>query len=89
MTRPLENLLTDPPKEDSEDLTDDEVAGALEAETSSDVARRVRQEIQESPFTVKAHELRRRGDSLFWRVRLVAGGGVEKALVFRADWLGG
>ncbi len=89
MTRPLlETLLTDPPKEDSDDLADDEVAGALESETSSDIAQRVRQEILDTSFTVKAHELRRRGDSLFWRVRLVAGD-VEKVLVFRADWLGG
>lgn len=88
MTRPLETLMNDPPKEDSEDLTDEEVAGALEAKTSSDVARLVRQEVLDSSFTVKAHELRRRGDALFWRVRLVARD-VEKVLVFRADWLGG
>ncbi len=80
--------MTDPPKEDSEDLTDEEVAGALEAKTSSDVARRVQQEILDSSFTIKAHELRRRGESLFWRVRLVDGA-VEKSLVFRVDWLGG
>lgn len=88
MTQPLETLLTDPPKEDSDDLTDDEVAAAIETKDSSGVVQRLRGEIIETTFTVKAHELRRRGDSLFWRVRLVAGD-VEKVLVFRADWLGG
>lgn len=88
MTRPIATLLENPPQEDSDDLSDEEIEGAMDSETSSDVAQRVRQEILDSAFRVKAHELRRRGEDLFWRVRLVSGA-VEKVLVFRANWLGG
>lgn len=88
MTKPIATLLENPPKEDSEDLSDEEIEGAMASETSSDIAQRVRREILETPFRVKAHELRRRGEELFWRVRLVSGA-VEKVLVFRANWLGG
>lgn len=82
-------VVEDPPKEDSPDLTDDEVEAAVDTRDAEDLAKLTAKAVaQDTEFTVTGHELRRRGDHLFWRTRLVAGGEPDKVLVFRVDWLG-
>lgn len=82
-------LIDDPPKEDSPDLSDDEVEAAVETKGMEDLAKLIAQEVaHDSSFVVSGHELRRRGDSLYWRARLVgAEGEPDKVLVYKVDWL--
>lgn len=81
----MNKLIEGPPKEDSEDLTDEEISRAIPTRGSSDVARALKTEAL--GVSIKAHELRRRGDNLFWRVRLATD--PERTLIFGVNWLGG
>ena len=85
-----------PPKEDSEDLTDEEIARAVIVASASELAHAISEELRSDPesantggFTVQSHELRRRGENLFWRTRLVSSQEPPKVLVYRVNWLGG
>lgn len=78
-----------PPKEDSPDLTDEEIERAIPTGDSSDLARHIIEELRHSNgFAVSRYENRRRGERLFLRVRLVAPKEPDKVLVFSVDWLG-
>lgn len=82
--------LEPPPPEDSEDLTDVEVAHAVPTTDRRDLAHRIATALRISgpEFSLKGHELRRRKPHLYWRVRLVSAEEPDRVLVFRADWLG-
>lgn len=83
-------LIEDPPTEDSPDLTDDEIEQAVDTKGMEDLARLIAQEHRHDPdFIVAGHELRRRGEDLFWRVRY-SGPDPEpdKVLVFKVNWIG-
>lgn len=82
MSAHLESFLENPPKEDSQDLSDDEVAGAVATDDAEDVVRFLR---EQGPIVILAHELRRRGDDLYWRVRIEP----DRSFVFQVSWLGG
>lgn len=90
MSLRLEDLINDPPQEDSEDLTDEEVAQALPTNNHQELAQHLVEEIRrQEGLAVKSHELRRRGEDLFWRTHLVvAPGEPDRILVFRVNWLG-
>lgn len=82
-------IIDDPPVEDSPDLTDEEIERAIPTGDAHDLARALIEEIRRSKgFAVRRYENRRRGDRLFWRVRLVAPKEPDKVLVFSVDWLG-
>lgn len=89
MPRLLESMVEEPPKEDSNDLTDDEVAQAVPTRSYGELAKLLTDELRRCPGVgVKAHERRRRGEDLFWRTRLT-GAEPERVLVFKVNWLGG
>ncbi len=74
----LPSVVEDPPKEDSLDLTDEEVLGAIPSRNIAEVLAELKLRVVPGPFT---HELRRR-TSLFWRIRSEA-----EVLVFHVPWL--
>lgn len=87
--KPLIKLVEDPPKEDSPDLTDDEIEDATDTEGPDDLAQVVVEEIKLSKkFSVGGYELRRRGDDLFLRVRLVCAQEPARVLIYKVSWLG-
>jgi len=76
------------PDEDSEDLTEDEVAQAIPTEDTHALSQRIVAVLRESPGTqLEKHELRRRKPHLYWRARLRKPTGEEVVLVFVTDWL--
>ena len=82
-------VVEDPPKGDSPDLSDDEVEGAVDTRDVDDLAKLTAKAVaQDAGFTVTGHELKRRGDHLYWRTRMAAADEPDKVLVFRVDWLG-
>lgn len=86
----LESLVQAPPQEDSEDLSDEEIERAVPTTGYKDLAEHLKEELQREPgLTVKSHERRRRGESLYWRTRLVRGSEPDRILVYQANWLGG
>lgn len=86
----LEDFADDPPQEDSEDLSDEEIHGAVPTCSASELGKHLIEELRRSEgLAVKGHELRRRGEDLFWRTRLVRAEEPERVLIFRVDWLGG
>jgi len=89
--RLLQSLIDDPPKEDSEDLTDEEIALARPTKNLNELTKCIVEEIRRREgLAVKRHELRRRGKDLFWRTHLVVTPDEpERVLLFRVDWLGG
>lgn len=89
--RTLESLVEDPPKEDSADLTDEEIAQAIVTTSHKELAQHLIEELRRRDgLVVKSHELRRRGENLFWRTHLVfTPDEPDRVLLFRVDWLGG
>jgi hypothetical protein len=76
------SILASPiPEDDSTDLTDDEIQGAIDSHSAVGIAKSV-QELR-AQKTVAGHELRRRKPHLYWRIRFEN----EKPLVFQVDWL--
>jgi hypothetical protein len=90
MTKPLPALMEDPPREDSPDLTDEEVERAVFTKDSTELARLLTEVMQRNrEFALTEHALRRRGEHLYARVKLVANKEPNKVLVFQVDWLQG
>jgi hypothetical protein len=76
------------PEDDSDDLTDEEVARAVNTADTHDLSTRIVVVLRESPGTqLEKHELRRRKPHLYWRARLRSPTGEERVMVFVADWL--
>jgi hypothetical protein len=89
-TKTLPVFTEDPPKEDSPDLTDAEIDNAIFTRDDRELAQKITEEIKRNrDFALKKHELRRRGEHLFWRATLVANKEPNKVLVFSVDWLQG
>lgn len=81
------------PEEDSDDLTDDEIASALPTTGSDDTIQRMRG-LLGCPLcgarrVVREHALRRRRPNLFWRTTFLCDGGHKERVFFRVNWLGG
>jgi hypothetical protein len=90
MTKQLPSLIDDPPKEDSPDLTDEEIERALFTKDGHELARILTDQIKQNrDFVLKGHDLRRRGERLYWRTTLVANKEPDKVLVFSVDWIQG
>lgn len=90
ISRHLVSLVEDPPKEDSADLSDIEVEQAVTTIDHIDLERRLVEMVRSKggTMTIGSHELRRRGNDLYWRTRLV-GEEPDCVLVFKTNWLGG
>ncbi len=87
----FQDLINEPPQEDSPDLSDEEIERAIETAGHKDLAQHLVEELRRREgLAVKSHELRRRGLNLFWRTHLVVTPAEpDRVLVFRVDWLGG
>jgi DNA-directed RNA polymerase subunit RPC12/RpoP len=73
---------------DSEDLTDIEVASAIQTTQQDDLVQNLRGAVCPhcgSQVRPSGHSLRRRKGRLFWRVDLTCGSHAS-ARVFEADW---
>ena len=76
--------------EDSEDFTDEEAERATVTEGPDDLVQRLMKQVRGSrvsKFTLRSHELRRRQDHLYYRVRMVAIQEPDKVLIFQVDWV--
>lgn len=81
-----------PADEDSPDLTDGEIEGAVETVDSNDFVRAIEEAIRplirpNVSSAVTGHELRKRKPHLYCRTRMAIDGEPDKVLVFRVDWL--
>lgn len=89
-------LDTGPVLGDSPDLTDQDIATAVETTSAKHLAVLVAEASVERTlgvegdslrYSVRKHEIRRRGTNLYVRSSFVRSDGVPKVLVYRADWL--
>lgn len=76
-------VLEDPPKEDSPDLTDEQVDAAIVTTGVQDLFTHWARLSNGPP---SEHKLLRRGDNLYWRIT-ASGQGPNNVLVFQANWL--
>lgn len=79
-----------PPEEDSEDLSDEEIAGSTDTSSSEGVVEGLKDlvcAVCHQALLLRKHELRRRAPSLYWRVRLACEQGHETGRLFRVSWL--
>lgn len=86
------HLVGAPPKEDSQDLTDEEIALSVPTHNLEDFVRALEESLRplirpNVSGAIKSHDLRRRGDSLYCRTRVLFDGEPEKVLVFKVDWM--
>lgn len=70
--------------EDSEDLTDEEIASAIYTRDTTDIVRHI-MEAQRPMGSPVRHEIRRRSLKLYWRATIM--GDPDKVLLFHVDWL--
>lgn len=79
-----------PPEEDSDDLTDQEIAAALPTSRLDEIILWVKNRTcgpcGEGIARVQ-HERRRRGPLAFWRIRLWCSAGHETTATFSTPWL--
>jgi len=90
MQKTLASLLDDPPQEDSEDFSQEEVQRATVTTDADDLVNKIMHQVRgstDSKFAVKSHELRRRDNHMFCRLRLVATHEPDKVLVYQIDWV--
>jgi hypothetical protein len=78
--------------EDSEDLSDEEIASAVAMPAPEAIAEFLGRVTCSTPgcslrATPTAYALRRRKPYLYWRVRLACEGGHDQRVVLRADWV--
>jgi hypothetical protein len=85
-----------PPVEDSEDLSDEEVRGAVVTTDEQHLAKLIATELspghasvgkQDARYALTRHELRRKAPHIYYRAHLGCPGEPDKILVFRIDWL--
>jgi hypothetical protein len=90
MKKALASLLEDPPEEDSNNFSLEEAQRATLTANADDLVEKIMQQVRGSKvskFTVANHELRRRSDHLYYRVKLVATNEPSKVLVYQIDWV--
>jgi hypothetical protein len=80
------------PDDDSPDLTDEEVEGAIPTRDSNDFVRNLEELIRplirpNVSASIKSHELRRRKPHLYCRTCLAIDGEPDKVVLFQLDWL--
>jgi hypothetical protein len=86
----LDTLIEDPPKEDSEDLTDEEISLAVPTANKGELTQLMVQEIHRNMgASFEGHELRRRGEHFYLRTQMRTDREPNKTLIFQVDWLGG
>lgn len=86
------NTLVELPEEDSPDLTDEEIAGAVEASTSARMAEvfaETKCPTCSDQVMVSRHQLRKRGPLHYARLFFVCKDGHAGSITFRASFLGG
>lgn len=86
------DLIDVPPEEDSEDLTDEEIAGALETTDSNHFVKLFEELLRPAvrpnvTGVVQSYQLRRRKPHLYCRATLGFSGEPDKVVIFRVDWL--
>lgn len=81
------NPLAPPEHEDAADLTDQEVASAVETQSLRDLVDSLTRAITASGYTLSRQELRRRKPHLYLRSTLVRAGAPERRVIHRVDWL--
>lgn len=82
--------MNEPPTEDSEDLTDEQIAQAVATERAGDFSMKLPRDhsCQTCRLDVKyAHALRRRVPHLYSRTIATCPNGHTRAFVFIVDWL--
>lgn len=80
------------PEEDSEDLTDEEIAKAIPTVGTGDIVNVLQDlkcEVCNEPFVGHSHELRRRKPNLYWRVVSRCPQDHMDHRLFQVDWLQG
>lgn len=80
------------PDEDSPDLTDEEIAGAVDTSDSNAFVKALEEEIRplirpNVAAAIQSHELRKRKPHLYCRTRVALDSEPDKVLLFRVDWL--
>jgi hypothetical protein len=86
----LASMLDDPPRENSEDFTTEDALRATPTTDADDLVGKIMCQVRGSKvskFAVQSHELRRRNDHMYCRVRLVATHEPDKVLVYQIDWV--
>lgn len=81
-----------PADEDSADLTDAEIEGAVETTDSNHFVQSLEEAIRPNirpnvAAAVQSYELRKRKPHLYCRARVALDGEPDKVLLFRVDWL--
>lgn len=86
------NFTEAPPEEDSPDLTDEEIEGAIKTHDSNSFVKALEEIIR--PLvrpnvggTIVKHELRRRSPHLYCRTRIALDGEPDKVILLEIDWL--
>ncbi len=79
-------------EEDSPDLTDEEIAVAVETTDSNSFVSALEEAIRPMirpnvAAAIQSHELRKRKPHLYCRTRVALDGEPDKVLLFRVDWL--
>lgn len=83
------------PEEDSEDLSNDEIAHAIPTQTVQTVIEVVSAFCEGCPkcpdsnvrMSVTEHALRRRRPNLFWRVTFKCRNGHDEQVTFKVNWM--
>ena len=86
------NTMVDFPEEDSPDLTDEEITGAVEAKTPEvlvEVFAATKCLVCQGKVTTLKHQLRKRGVLHYARILFVCQDGHRGSVTFRASFLGG
>lgn len=80
-------MASEPPDEDSDDLTDEEVQAAIETSGQDDMMAKLKAEMEKHGPSTKAYRFERRiRESVqYMRVYLESG----STLMFKVDWIGG
>ena len=81
--KPLPPLVSEPPDDDSDDLTDEELENSIEALDQADLVKKLKAEMSSDEKAYR-FERRFRSPHQYMRVRLDSG----KTLLFQVDWLG-
>jgi hypothetical protein len=77
-------MIEDPQLEDSTDFSAQEASEAVDVASMDDWVKL----LLSTPFQSAQQEMRRRGDDVFIRTRLVLNDGTKTVLIARANWLG-
>jgi len=86
------NTMVELPEEDSPDLTNEEITGAIEAKTPevmAEVFAETKCRVCQGKVMVTRHQLRKRAPLHYARILFVCEDGHQGSVTFRASFLGG